>query len=242
MTGTRLAGRVAVVTGASRGIGRAVARGIAAEGAHVVLLARTIGGLEEVDDEIKAAGGSATLVPIDLGDLDRIDPLGPQLFERFGRADILVGNAALLGTLGPLSHHAPALWERVLRVNVTANWRLIRTLEPLLRRSDAGRAVFVTSGAATTINAYWGAYSTSKAALDAMVRSWAAELVETSVRVNLLSPGPIRSSMRADAFPGEDPATLRAPEAIVGHFLDLVAPDCARHGELILAYTPAAQR
>ncbi len=238
MSTPRLAGRVAVITGASRGIGRAVARAIAAEGAHVVLLARTVGGLEEVDDEIRTAGGHATLVPIDLAELDRLDPLGPQLFQRFGRVDILVGNAGLLGTLGPLSHHDPALWERVLRVNVSANWRLIRTLEPLLRRSDAGRAVFVTSGAATNIQAYWGAYATSKAALDAMVRAWAAEMAETTVRVNLLSPGPIRSSMRAEAFPGEDPATLRAPEEIAGLFVDLVSPSCTRNGELVLAYTP----
>jgi NAD(P)-dependent dehydrogenase (short-subunit alcohol dehydrogenase family) len=238
MSEKRLAGRVAVISGASRGIGRAVARAIAAQGAHVVLLARTVGGLEEADDEIRAAGGSATLVPLDLAELDRIDPLGPQLLERFGRVDILVGNAGMLGTLGPLTHHDAALWERVLRINVSANWRLIRTLEPLLRRSDAGRAVFVTSGAATNIHAYWGAYATSKAALDAMVRSWAAELVDTTVRVNLLSPGPIRTAMRAEAFPGEEPASLRPPEAIAELFVELVSPACTRHGELVLAFTP----
>jgi NAD(P)-dependent dehydrogenase (short-subunit alcohol dehydrogenase family) len=238
MTEKRLAGRVAVITGASRGLGRAAARAIAAEGAHVVLLARTVGGLEEADDEIRSAGGSATLVPIDLAELDRIDALGPQLLERFGRADILVGNAGLLGTLGPLTHHDSALWERVMRVNVSANWRLIRTLEPLLRRSDAGRALFVTSGAATNIIAYFGAYATSKAALDAMVRSWAAELVDTTVRVNLLSPGPLRTAMRAEAFPGEDPAALRPPEAIMDLVLELVLPTCTRHGELVLAWKP----
>ena len=156
-----------------------------------------------MDDEIKAAGGSATLVPLDLRELDRIDPLGPALYERFNKLDILVANAGLLGTLGPLSHHDAKLWNEVMTVNVTANWRLIRTLEPLLRRSDAGRAIFVTSGAASNAQAYWGAYATSKAALEMMVQTWAVELAKTNVRVNLLSPGPIRTAMRASAFPGE---------------------------------------
>ena len=231
-----LAGRVAVITGASRGIGAAVARRIAAEGAHVVLIARTVGGLEEADDAIRAEGGSATLVPLDLAELDRIDPLGPLLLERFGRLDILVANAAILGTLGPLSHHDVKLWEEVFRVNVTANWRLIRTLEPLLKLSDAGRAIFVTSGAAQLAPAYWGAYAASKAALEAMVRVWAAELARTSVRVNLLNPGPIRTSLRAHAFPGEDPATLRPPDAIARTFVDLASPLCGRHGEIVAAY------
>jgi NAD(P)-dependent dehydrogenase (short-subunit alcohol dehydrogenase family) len=230
-----LSGNIAVVTGASRGIGAAVAKLLASQGAHVVLIARTVGGLEEIDDEIRAAGGSATLVPLDLNELDRIDPLGPQLFQRFGRVDILVGNAGLLGTLGPLSHHDTKLWDQVMRVNVTANWRLIRTLEPLLRRAEAGRAVFVTSGAATAAHAYWGAYATSKAALDMMVKTWAAELVETKVRVNLLSPGAVRTAMRAHAFPGEDPNTLATPETIAGVFLPLVLPSCTRHGEVVEA-------
>jgi NAD(P)-dependent dehydrogenase (short-subunit alcohol dehydrogenase family) len=230
-----LSGNIAVVTGASRGIGAAVAKLLASQGAHVVLIARTVGGLEELDDEIRTAGGSATLVPLDLNELDRIDPLGPQLFQRFGRVDILVGNAGLLGTLGPLSHHDPKLWDQVLRVNVTANWRLIRTLEPLLRRAEAGRAVFVTSGAASSPTAYWGAYATSKAALDMMVKSWAAELVETKVRVNLLSPGAVRTAMRAHAFPGEDPNTLATPATIAETFLPLVLPSCTRHGETVEA-------
>jgi NAD(P)-dependent dehydrogenase (short-subunit alcohol dehydrogenase family) len=237
MTGEkRLVGRIAVVTGASRGIGAAVARRFAAEGAHVVLVARTVGGLEEVDDAVRAAGGAATLVPLDLADLDRIDPLGPALYERFKKLDILVGNAGLLGTLGPLSHHDAKLWDDVFKVNVTANWRLIRTLEPLLRLSDAGRAIFVTSGAAQMAQAYWGAYATAKAALEAMVKTWAAELAKTTIRVNLLSPGPIRTAMRAAAFPGEDPLSLRPPEAILQSFVDLAAPDCARHGEIVKGY------
>jgi NAD(P)-dependent dehydrogenase (short-subunit alcohol dehydrogenase family) len=230
-----LSGSIAVVTGASRGIGAAVAKLLAAQGAHVVAIARTVGGLEELDDEIRAAGGSTTLVPLDLNELDRIDPLGPQLFQKFGRVDILVGNAGLLGTLGPLSHHDPKLWDQVLRVNVSANWRLIRTLEPLLRRAESGRAVFVTSGVSTSVHAYWGAYATSKAALDMMVKSWAAELVETKLRVNLLSPGAVRTAMRAHAFPGEDPKSLPTPETIAETFLPLVLPGCTRHGETVEA-------
>jgi NAD(P)-dependent dehydrogenase (short-subunit alcohol dehydrogenase family) len=236
MTDKRLSGRVAVITGASRGIGAAVAKRFAAEGAHVVLVARTVGGLEELDDAIKSAGGSATLVPLDLREFDKVDALGPSLYQRFGKLDILVGNAGLLGSLGPLSHHDAKLWDEVLAVNVTANWRLIRTLEPLLRRAEAGRAIFVTSGAAHKALPFWGAYSTSKAALEAMVKSWAAELAKTPVRINLLSPGPIRTSMRAHAFPGEDPASLRAPEEITNLFVELALPSCSRNGEVVSVY------
>jgi NAD(P)-dependent dehydrogenase (short-subunit alcohol dehydrogenase family) len=237
MTDTKnLTGRIALITGASRGIGAAVAKRYAAEGAHVVLVARTVGALEEMDDAVRAVGSSATLVPLDLRELDKIDPIGPALYERFGKLDILVGNAGLLGTLGPLTHHDAKLWDEVMRVNVTANWRLMRTLEPLLRRSDAGRAIFVTSGAAHKAQPYWGAYATSKAALNAMVQTWAAELAKTPVRVNLLSPGPIRTSMRADAFPGEDPQSLRPPEAVTDLFVELASPGCARNGEIVSAY------
>ena len=236
MAQNRLARRVALITGASRGIGAAVAKRFAAEGAHVVLVARTVGGLEEVDDAVRAAGASATLVPLDLRDLDRIDPLGPALYERFKRLDILVGNAGMLGTLGPLSHHDAKLWDDVIKVNLTANWRLIRTLEPLLKRSDAGRAIFVTSGAAHMAQAYWGAYSASKAALEMMIKTWAAELERTNVRVNLLSPGIVRTAMRAAAFPGEDAARLRPPESITDAFVDLAAPDCTRNGEIVTGY------
>lgn len=232
----RLAGRVALVTGASRGIGAAVARRLAVEGAHVIAVARTVGGLEELDDAVKAAGSTATLVPLDLSDLDRIDPLGPQLHARFGRLDVLVANAGIMGTVGPLSHHDAKFWDEVFRVNVGANWRLIRTLEPLLRLSDAGRAIFVSSAAAQHARAYMGAYASSKAALEAMAKSWAAELANTSVRVNIVQPGPTRTAMRAHLMPGEDPKTLPAPDDMTDVYVDLALPDWTRTGETITAY------
>jgi NAD(P)-dependent dehydrogenase (short-subunit alcohol dehydrogenase family) len=236
MSGGALAGRVAVVTGASRGIGRAVARHFAREGAQIVAISRSVGGLEELDDELRALGAPpALLVPLDLAALDRIDPLGPQLYQRFGHVDILVANAALLGTLGPIGHHDPKLWDEVFQVNVHANWRLIRTLDPLLRRAEAGRAIFVTSGAATRPMAYWSAYCASKAALDQMVRVWAAELASTNVRANLLSPGATRTTMRATAFPGEDPASVKPPDALGDLFLELALPSCTRNGETLAA-------
>lgn len=236
MSTKRLEGRIAVVTGASRGIGRAVALRYAAEGAHVVALARTVGALEELDDEIVRNGGSATLVPVDLLELDRIDALGPSLYERFGKVDILVGNAGDLGTLGPVTHHDAKGWVDAMTVNVHANWRLMRTLEPALRLSDAGRAIFVTSGAARRVRAYWGAYATTKAALEMMVRTWAEEMATTPIRVNLLSPGAVATRMRKAAFPGEDPSTLRQPAAITQAFVDLALPECQRNGEIVEAY------
>ncbi len=229
----RLYDRVALITGASRGIGAAVAKQFAAEGAHVVLVARTVGGLEEVDDQIKALGGSATLVPCDLTDFDRLDNLGPPLLERFGRLDIFVGNAAVLGTMTPLAQYDAKAWHDVFDVNVHANWRLIRVVEPLLRRADAGRAILVTTAATKQPKAYWGAYAITKAALETMTRVWAAELAKTSVRVNLLSPGATRTQMRSAAFPGEDPQTLKTPDAVTEAFLELASADCMRHGELI---------
>jgi NAD(P)-dependent dehydrogenase (short-subunit alcohol dehydrogenase family) len=232
----RLQGRIAVITGASRGIGRAVAERFAAEGAHVVALARTVGALEELDDAIVRAGGSTTLVPVDLAELDKLDQLGPSLYERFGKIDIFVANAGALGTLGPVTHHDAKDWEEVFKINVHANWRLMRTLEPALRLSDAGRAIFVTSGAAHKLRAYWGAYATSKIALEMMVKTWAQELASTAIRVNLLSPGPVATRMRAAAFPGEDPSTLRQPANVTEAFVDLAAADCLRHGETVEAY------
>jgi NAD(P)-dependent dehydrogenase (short-subunit alcohol dehydrogenase family) len=229
----RLHDRVALITGASRGIGAAVAKRFAAEGAHVVLVARTVGGLEEVDDQIKALGGSATLVPCDVTEFDRLDHLGPPLLERFGRLDIFVGNAAILGTMTPLAQYDAKAWHEVFDVNVHANWRLIRVVEPLLRRAEAGRAILVTSAAAKQPKAYWGAYAITKSALETMTQVWAEELANTSVRVNLLSPGATRTQMRATAFPGEDPDTLKTPDAVTDAFVELASADCQRHGELV---------
>jgi len=232
----QLAGRVALVTGASRGIGAAVARRFAAAGAHVVLLARTQGALEELDDEIRAQGGAATLVPLDLREPDSIDQMGLALFQRFGRLDILVGNAAVLGGLSPVGHYAVKDWTEVMAVNVTANWRLIRSFDALLRQSDAGRAIFVTSGVTRGAFPYWGAYTASKAALEAMVRCWAAEVERTSpLRVNLVDPGVVRTRMRAQAFPGEDANLHPAPDAIADVFVELASPQCQRNGEIVQA-------
>ena len=223
MTDKRLSGRIALVTGASRGIGRAVARRFAAEGARLILVARTSGGLEEADDEVRGAGGEpAMLVPLDICQGDLVDQLGAALHERFGRLDILVGNAAILGGLRPVGHYPPDVWENVIALNLTANWRLIRSLDPLLRLSDAGRAMFVTSGVTEgTPPAYWGAYTASKAALEALVRTYAAELKRTNLRVNIIDPGASATNMRAEAFPGEDPNTLATPDEITELFVEL---------------------
>ncbi len=233
----RLNGRIALVTGASRGIGRALATRFAEEGADLVLVARTTGALEELDDEIQALGRHATLVPLDLKDMEAIDRLGAALYERHGKLDILVGNAAQLGGLGPLGHCKPTVWDDVLAVNVTANWRLIRSMDPLLRASESGRAIFVTSAVTDGVFPYWGPYATSKAALEAMVRTYAAEVTKTQVRVNLVDPGIVRTEMRAKAFPGEDPTPLPTPENITGIFVDLAEPTCVRNGEVMQAYT-----
>ncbi len=229
----RLAGRVALITGASRGIGAAVAKAYAREGAHVVLLARTVGGLEEVDDAIQAAGGKATLLPLDLGKTDQIAAIGPTLFERFKRLDILVGNAGILGTLGPTAMTDPKLWENTFKVNFLANYHLIRTLDPLLRGSDAGRAIFVTSGAAHMNMPFWGAYASSKAALEAMVGTYAAEVAYSPLKVNILNPGVVRTAMRAEAFPGEDPMTLAEPETLVERFIELASPAYEKTGKVV---------
>lgn len=231
----RLEGRIALITGASRGIGAAVAKRYAAEGAHVVLVARTPGGLEEIDDEIQALGGSATLVPFDLVEFDKIDELGGRLYERFGKLDILVGNAAILGDITPLHHMKPQLWDKVMAVNVTANWRLIRSMDPLLRKSDAGRAIFVTSGVTRAAFAYWGPYSITKAALEMMAYTYAAETQKTDIKVNVIDPGVVRTEMRAQAFPGEDPLSLPEPSTITDSFVDLASPKESRSGRRISA-------
>ncbi len=227
-----LASRIALVTGASRGIGRSVALALANAGAHVVVLARTVGGLEELDDEIRAAGGSATLVPLDLKDLDGIARLGASLNERYGKLDVLVGNAGVLGPLSPLSHVEPKAWNDVVAVNITANWQLIRCMEPLLVKSDAGRAVFVSSGKAWKGTAYWGPYAASKAALDMIARTWAAETANTPLRVNLVNPGPIRTRMRATAFPGEDPQALKTPDEVAAKIVELCLPSSSASGQI----------
>lgn len=229
----RLQGRIALVTGASRGLGAAAALAYAREGAHCVLVARTVGGLEAVDDQIKAVGGSATLVPLDVTDGPGIDRLGAALYERFGKLDVLLGNAGLLGVLAPIGHIEPDTFERVMAVNVTANWRLIRSIDPLLRRSDAGRAIFVTSGISRRIAPYWSAYAASKAALDMMVGTYAAESAHTPVRINLYNPGPMRTKMRKEAFPGEDPETVPSPEVHAEALIRLALPSCTLNGEWV---------
>jgi NAD(P)-dependent dehydrogenase (short-subunit alcohol dehydrogenase family) len=228
-------GRLALVTGASRGIGRALALELARAGAHVVALARTQGALEELDDAIRGLGSEATLVPCDLKDFDALDRLGSALYERWGRLDIFVGNAGLLGPLSPLAHVDPPKWDDVIAVNVTANWRLIRSLDLPLRRSAAGRVVFMTSGVAhrADFRPYWGPYAVSKAALEGMARTYAAETETTSqVKVMLANPGPIRTRMRATAMPGEDPATLKTPEELAAHLLPLCSADWTETGKL----------
>lgn len=228
-----LGGRIALVTGASRGIGRAVALALAKAGAHVIITARSVAALEDLDDEIRNAGGAATLLQLDLAQGDRIDVLGPTIYQRWQHLDILVANAGVLGPLSPLPHITTEAWDEVMTVNLSANWRLIRTLDPLLRRAEAGRAIFVSSGAALAKNAYWGPYAVSKAGLEALVKTYAHEVASTAVRVNIVNPGPIRTGMRAKAFPGEDPATLATPEAIAPLFVELALPAHTGSGDVV---------
>ena len=227
-----LAGRIALVTGASRGIGYATGIALARAGAHVVAVARTVGGLEELDDAVRAAGSAATLVPLDMRDYDGLYRLAAALNERHGRLDALVGNAAIAGVPSPLDHIEPKAWDEAFAVNVTANWHLIRAMDPLLRRSDAGRAVFVTSRASTLARAYWAPYSVSKAALDVLVRTYAAETSSTAVRVNLFDPGATRTRMRAMVMPGEDPMTLPTPAEVAEQIIGLCLPGFAETGKL----------
>jgi NAD(P)-dependent dehydrogenase (short-subunit alcohol dehydrogenase family) len=231
----RLEGRVALITGASRGIGRAVALRFAEEGARLILTARTQGALEEVDDEIRKLGDGAILVAEDLTNFDTIDRMGAAVFERFGRLDVLVGNAGQLGVLGPIGHTDTETWNQVMAINVTANWRLIRGFDPLLRASPAGRAIFVTSAVTQVPRAYWGAYAVSKAALETMVLTYAAEVVKTQIKVNLIDPGATRTAMRARAYPGEDPLCLKTPDSRAGLFVELADGACTRHGEVVRA-------
>ena len=229
----RLEGKIALVTGASRGIGAAVAERFAAEGAHVVAAARTVGGLEELDDRIRALGGSATLVPLDLRDFIKIDELAAALYQRYGRLDVLVGNAAEFGTFSPLGHIDPKQWGEVIDLDLTANWRLIRAMDPLLRMAPAGRAIFVTSRLARDALPYYGPYAVAKAGLETMVRIYAGEVARTTVRANLIDPGTVRTRLRAAIFPGENPAGLPPPESVTDAFLDLAVPDCTSNGEIV---------
>ena len=230
-----LSGRVALVTGASRGIGRAAALALSKAEAHVILVARTIGGLEEVDDEIKQGGGEATLVPLDLKDFDGLDRMGASIFERWGKLDALLGNAGVLGQLTPIAHLQPKMWDEIVAVNITANYRLIRSLDPLLKHSDAGRAVFISSGVARNPRPFWGGYAASKAALESMVLTYAQECAGTNVRVNLFNPGATRTNMRAQAMPGEDPMSLPAAEDMAPQIVELLLPSCEKNGELVTA-------
>lgn len=233
-----LQGRRALVTGASRGIGKAVALALADAGADIIAVARarSQGALEDLDDQIRAKGQSCTLVPMDLKDFDAIDRLGGAIFERWGKLDILVGNAGVLGTISPLGHIGVKDWAELMDVNVTANWRLIRSMDPLLKQSDAGRAIFVTSGAAGKHKQHWGGYAVSKAALEELVLTYAAESKISGVKVNMVDPGPIATHMRAKAVPGEDPASLPKPADIAPLFVELASPTCEKTGERISFY------
>ena len=239
-SGRGLEGRTVLITGASRGIGRAAAVAVARAGAHVILIARTRGGLEEIDDDVKAAGGSATLIELDLNDGAKVDGLGPSLYNQFPALDGLVANAGILGPLTPLNHVSDKDWAGVLDTNLTANWRLIRTLDPLLRKAQASRSVFLSSGAAHSCRAYWGPYAVSKAGLEALVKVYANELASTPHRANILDPGTARTAMRAKAAPGEDPATLPPPEAVAGVVAAMLEPGFDANGTLVKARDHAA--
>lgn len=228
----KLEGRLALITGASHGIGAAVAKRFAAEGAHVVLVGRTQGALEELDDEIGEAGGEATLVPLDLRQFDDIDRMGAALYDRFGKLDIVLGNAGVLPYLAPTGHVDPKTWQEIIDINLTANWRLIRSLDPLLRRAEGGRALFTTCAAARETEPYWSAYAASKAGLETLVKCYAAEVASTAIRVNLVDPGPVRTRLRLNAFPAEDEALLPNPEEVTEPFLAAASPNCDRNGEI----------
>jgi NAD(P)-dependent dehydrogenase (short-subunit alcohol dehydrogenase family) len=229
-----LKNRIALVTGASRGIGYFTALELAKAGAHVIACARTVGGLEDLDDAIKAVGGSATLVPFDLADMNAIDALGASIFERWGKLDILVANACVLGVISPIGHIEAKTFEKVMNINVAATWRLIRSVDPLLARSDAGRAVILSSGAAHKCRPFWGPYSASKAAVEALARTWAGESQSTPLRITSVDPGATRTAMRAQAVPGENPETLPHPSEVAKAILPLVGPDVTETGKLFI--------
>jgi len=229
---TSLSGKIVLVTGASRGIGYQAGLEAARRGAHVIAVARTVGGLEELDDEIQAVGGSTTLVPLDLRDFDAIDRLGRTIFERWGHLDALVGNAGVGGTISPVGHIEPKDFEQTIAINVTANYRLIRSFDLLLRQSEAGRALFISSSIVTKAVPYFASYTVSKMALDGLVRVYAAELENTKVRVNAFNPGPLRTAIRAKAYPGEDPTTLQPPATVAPKIVDMISPAFLENGVL----------
>jgi len=230
-----LSGKLVLVTGATRGIGRAVAIAAASAGAELVITGRTIGALEEVDDEIKAGGGHATIVEMDMQDTAAMPRLAAAIAERWGRLDGFVANAAILTALTPVGHVTPEDWETNIAVNLTGQWHMIRAFDPLLRAAPAGRAILVTSGAAVGSRPFWGPYAATKAGLEALGRSWAGESEQTDIRINMMNPGGTATTMRASAFPGEDPASLPQPADIAPAFLALLAEDCLWHGEVVNA-------
>ncbi len=227
-----LSGRIALVTGASRGIGYNIAKHLSAAGAHVIAVARTVGGLEELDGEIKTGGGSATLVPLDLTNMSGIDHIGAVINGRWGKLDILVANAAVLGVIAPIGHVEAKMFENVVNVNITATWRLIRTVDLLLRKSDAGRAVIVSSGSAHSARAFWAPYAASKAAVEALARSWADETKNLPLRVNIFDPGTSRTAMRAQAVPDENPETVMHPSETARYILPMIDPTLTNTGQI----------
>lgn len=225
---------IALVTGASRGIGAEIALALAGQGIHVVAAARTQGGLEELDDRIQKAGGSCTILPVDLSKLDAVDQIGPTLAERFGRLDVLVANAAMLGPLSPVHHIRPKEWEQVMALNFMSNIRLVRSVDPLLRSAPAGRAVFITTALVQKPLAYWGPYCASKAALQAFTQSYAAETLETPLKINAIHPGVVDTAMLKGAFPGGFPGETKTPAQAAADILPYCLPACTAHGQIVL--------
>ena len=225
--------RIALITGASRGIGKAVALAFAKEGAHIIATATTRGALEELDDEIQSLGGSATLLPMNLLKTNKLDELGPTIYQRWGKLDIFVGNAGVLGPMSPLTHIKDYDWSQTIELNLTANFKLIRTLDPVLKQSEAGRAIFVTSSAARKHKAFWGPYSVSKAGLESLVKTYADEISNSTVKANLINPGATATQMRAKAYPGEDQTTLTQPEDLTGLFIKMARADYTENGQVV---------